>query len=201
MRALRGFYFLYYGSVAALLSYFAPYLRGLGFSGAEIGAAFAPAQMVAGPAALLWGAAADRLGAASRALRLCTAGAFCCMAFALVARTPLQIGALLFAHSLFNAGTVPLVDSITMEITNARGESYARTRVVGSLGFVLVAQALGLWLSARGDRLADPLVPRSMVVLVGAMAAAALFVPGLPAHPARPRQRDAASLLRGPLPF
>ncbi len=30
---LRWFYFLYYASVGTFLSYFAPYLRGLGFSG------------------------------------------------------------------------------------------------------------------------------------------------------------------------
>ena len=35
----RLFYFLYYGYVGASLPYFAAYLRGLGFSGAEIGAA------------------------------------------------------------------------------------------------------------------------------------------------------------------
>src|SRR5439155_27376439 len=92
---LRWFYFLYYAGVGTFLSYFAPYLRGLGFSGEQIGAVTFAQQAVAAPAALLWGTAADRLGAPSRALSVCTAGmlfAICGLPFA---RTPSQVGVVL----------------------------------------------------------------------------------------------------------
>ena len=85
---LRWLYFLHYAGVGTFLSYFAPYLRGLGFSGEQIGAVTFAQQAVAAPAALIWGGIADRLGAPARALSVCTAGmlfAICGLPFA---RTP-----------------------------------------------------------------------------------------------------------------
>jgi PPP family 3-phenylpropionic acid transporter len=200
--ALRAFYFVHYGAVAVLLSYFSPYLRGLGFTGEQIGAAWAPAQIVAGPAALLWGVAADRLGATSRALRVSTAGAIVAVAALPLARTPLAMGAVLFVHSVFSSATVPLVDSVAMEAVHARpGASYSRTRLFGSLGFIAVAQALGLWLGARGDRAADALVPRTLLALALAGAGVAWSLPSAPPLQGVPRLRDAAALWRGPLPL
>ena len=51
---LRVFYFLAYAGVGTWLAYFAPYLRGLGFSGEEIRAVSMAQQLTAAPAALLW---------------------------------------------------------------------------------------------------------------------------------------------------
>ena len=168
---LGGVYFLHYGYVGAVLGYLAPYLRGLGFSGEAIGGVSMAAQLVAAPAALLWGHAADRRGSRAATLRLCALGALVALCALPWARTPLAVGAVLVAQAAFGAAVVPLLDSLTMEW--ARGEasrSYARTRLFGSLGFVVVAQGLGLWLAARGDRPADPLVPLSAVACVAGYA-------------------------------
>src|SRR5512139_3132058 len=105
---LRLFYFLYYGSIGASLPYLAPYLRGLGFSGAEIGAVQMVGPLVAGPAALAWALAADRLGAPSRALRLATLWSLAAMAFLPVARTPGALAAVMFCYALGAAAVVPL---------------------------------------------------------------------------------------------
>ena len=51
---LRWLYFLHYAGVGTFLSYFAPYLRGLGFSGEQIGAVTFAQQAVAAPAALIF---------------------------------------------------------------------------------------------------------------------------------------------------
>src|SRR5574342_161424 len=90
---LRLFYFLYYGSIGASLPYLAPYLRGLGFSGAEIGAVQMVGPLVAGPAALRCALAADRLAAPAWARRLATLWALAAMAFLPIARAPSVVAA------------------------------------------------------------------------------------------------------------
>lgn len=194
---LRWFYFLYYASVGTFLSYFAPYLRGLGFSGEEIGAVTFAQQAVAAPAALVWGGIADRLGAPSRALSICAAGmlfAICGLPFA---RTPGQVGAVLVLSALFSGAVVPLVDSTTVEtIRRLSTHSYARTRLWGSVGFVITAQGLGLLLAARGERPADRAMPFAYLACVAGFALLAQGLPKVDAHPDRPRWRDTLTLLR-----
>ena len=195
---LRGLYFFYYAGVGTFLSYFAPYLRGLGFSGEQIGAVTTVQQLVAVPCVLLWGGVADRLG--TRALRLSTAGALVVLAALPFARTPLQMALVLGLSAMFTCAVVPLADSATVELTRASGQSYSRTRLFGSVGFVLTAQAMGLLLALRGDRPADPVMPWGFFTCVLGYAALAQTLPAVAAHPDRPHWREALSLLRpGPL--
>jgi len=194
---LRLFYFAYYGSVGAHLPYFAPYLRGLGFTGEQIGTALMMSPLVAVPAALAWATAADRLGAPARALRVATAwsvGAFLLLPFA---RSPWLVGAVLLVHALGDRAVIPLVDSVAIEWARASpGASYARIRLFGSLGYVAAAQGLGLWLTARGDRPGDPLVPVAVLALVAAYALAARRLPAPPPPGTRPRAAEMLGLLR-----
>jgi MFS transporter, PPP family, 3-phenylpropionic acid transporter len=201
---LRGVYFLYYGYVGAVLGYLAPYLRGLGFGGDAIGGVSMAAQLVAAPAALLWGHAADRRGSRAATLRLCALGAMVALCALPWARTPLAVGAVLVAHAAFGGALVPLLDSLTMEWARGEaGRSYARTRLFGSLGFVVVAQGLGVWLAARGDRPADPLVPFAAMACVAGYALLLQAAPSPPeatsASAAPLRVRDALALLRDPV--
>jgi PPP family 3-phenylpropionic acid transporter len=194
---LRWLYFLYYASVGTFLSYFAPYLRGLGFSGEEIGAVTFAQQAVAAPAALVWGGIADRLGAPARALSFCSAGMLLAISGLPFARTPAQVGAVLVLSALFSGAVVPLVDSTTVEtIRRQPGPSYARTRLWGSVGFVITAQGLGLLLAARGDRPADRAMPFAYLGCVAGFTLLAQALPPMQAHPRRPHWRDALLLLR-----
>jgi PPP family 3-phenylpropionic acid transporter len=196
---LRLFYFLYYGSIGASLPYLAPYLKGLGFSGAEIGAVQMVGPLVAGPAALCWALAADRLAAPARALRLATLWALAAMAFLPIARAPGVLAAVMFLYSLGVSAVVPLVDSVALEwVRTQPGLSYARVRLFGSLGFIALAQGLGLALTLRGDRPADPLVPLSVVAVVAGYALTARRLPAPPAPEVRPALRDLRSLVRNP---
>jgi PPP family 3-phenylpropionic acid transporter len=192
---LRIFYFLYYAGVGTFLSYFAPYLRGLGFSGEQIGLVTFAQQAVAAPAALLWGAAADRLGAPSRALSICAAGTLAVLSGLPFARTPAQVGLVLALSAAFSGALVPLADATTV---HAAGPLYARTRLWGSVGFVVSAQGLGLLLAFRGDRPADGAMPIAYLICVVGFAAVAQGFPPVEAHPDRPHLRDALSLLRSP---
>jgi PPP family 3-phenylpropionic acid transporter len=193
---LRTFYFLYYGAVGANLPYFAPYLRGLGFSGKQIGTVLMMGPAVAAPVALAWAALADRIGSPSRALAGATLWSVCAATFLPFARTPLALGAVILAQSLAERAVVPLVDSVALEWTRERsGASYARIRLFGSLGFIALAQGLGLLLAARGDRPGDPLVPVAVLACVAGYAAAARRLPAPPSPSARPRAREAWALL------
>lgn len=200
---LRWFYFLYYAGVGTFLSYFAPYLRGLGFSGEQIGWVTFAQQTVGAPAALVWGSLADRLGARPRALALCTAGMFLALSGLPFARTPAQVGLLLVLSALFSGAVVPLVDSTTVEaVKREPGHSYARTRLWGSIGFVVTAQGLGLLLAARGDRPADAAMPFAYLACIAGFTAVAQGFARAPeakgASGQRPHWRDVLALLRNP---
>ena len=77
MRRLRVLYFFYYAGVGTFLGYFAPYLRGLGFSGSDVAAVTTPAQLAGVVAALAWAQVADRFSPAA-ALRVCGVCAVVC---------------------------------------------------------------------------------------------------------------------------
>ena len=189
---LRVLYFLYYAGVGSFLFYFAPYLRGLGFSGAAIGAILMASQIVSAFAALGWGALADRLGDPARALRLCAPGALLAVCGLPFARTPGQVGLVLVLAATCNGSVVPLLDSVTVE---ALRMGYARTRLFGSVGFIVAAQGLGLLLSARGDRPADAAVPLAFVACTLGYAVTAQGLPPVPSRHERLRLADAAALL------
>jgi PPP family 3-phenylpropionic acid transporter len=198
---LRLFYFAYYGCVGTFLPYFAPYLRGLGFSGEQIGTVQMIGPLVAVPVAISWATFADRSRAPARVLGIASAWAFLAVLLLPAARTPVTVGLVLLAYSLADRAVVPLVDSLTVEWTVHHPEaSYARIRLWGSIGFAVVTSAVGLALTWRGDRPGDVLVPLAVAACVAAYALAArrLPVPPAPAHP--PRFREMAGLLRnGPL--
>src|SRR5205823_12951938 len=95
-----------------------------------------------------------------------------------------------------------LVDSTTVEPARESGHSYARTRLWGSVGFVLTAQGLGLLLALRGERPGDRAMPFAYLACALGCAAIAQGLPAVPARPDRPHWSDALALLRSrPLLF
>lgn len=198
---LRLFYFAYYGYVGTLLPYFSPYLRGLGFSGEQIGTVQMIGPLVAVPTAIAWATAADRLRAPARVLGFATAWAFLAVLFLPASRTPVAVGLVLLAYSLADRAVVPLVDSLTVEWTiHHRETTYARIRLFGSLGFAVLSSAVGLALTWRGDRPGDPLVPIAVAACVAGYALVARRLPVPPSPPHPPRFREMAGLLgNGPL--
>jgi PPP family 3-phenylpropionic acid transporter len=193
---LRLFYFLYYGNVGAYLPFFAAYLRGLGFSGEEIGLV----QMLpslAGPAvALGWATWADRRATPARALGRASAWAVLAVLLLPLARTPLALGAVLLAQALGDRAVVPLADAVTLEWCREGPRTpYTRIRLFGSLGFVVLAVAVGAALAARGNRPADLLVPVVVAACVAGYALTARRLPAAAPHVDRPGLRDMAAVL------
>jgi MFS transporter, PPP family, 3-phenylpropionic acid transporter len=195
---LRLFYFLYYANVGAYLSYFAPYLLGLGFRGGQIGTIQAGPSMLAPAVAIAWATWADRRASPVRALRRASAWVAVVVLLLPFARTPPVLAAVVLAMALGDRAVVPLLDSTTLEWCRADpAVSYGRLRLFGSLGYIALSLGVGAALSARGDRPADPLVP---MVVVACLTGYALLARGLPETPAhgepRPGFGDALALLR-----
>jgi PPP family 3-phenylpropionic acid transporter len=195
---LRLFYFLYYGNVGAYMPFFAPYLLGLGFSGRQAATVQMLPSLVGPFVAIGWAAWADRRAGATRALRRASLIALASALFLPLAQTPAAVGAVILAQALGERAVVPLADALSIEWTRDRpGFSYARIRLFGSLGFIALAVALGLALSARGERPGDPLVPAVVVLCVAGYAMAVRALPAAPATVGpRPGLADMAALLR-----
>jgi PPP family 3-phenylpropionic acid transporter len=196
---LKAVYFLFYGGLGANLSFFAPYLRGLGFSGEQIGRVQMVGSLAAAPAGLMWAIFADRLGALTGALRLAAWGAFGAVALLPFVDSPTSVAVILLVNGLVQPAITPLLDSVTVESVRDRPEmSYARVRLFGSLGFIVIVQVLGFSLALRGARPSDVLVPLSYVGCTLGYALVATTLPALAAPASRPRFVETFALLRQP---
>jgi PPP family 3-phenylpropionic acid transporter len=200
---LRALYFLYYGNVGTYLPFFAVYLKGLGFTGEQIGLVqMLPSFPLAPLVAIAWATWADRRGAPERALRRATAWVALAVLLLPFARTPLQVGLVVVLMALGDRAVVPLTDSITIELAGGRGAaregpapSYARIRLFGSLGFIVLTVLVGRLLTLRSARPADPLVPLVVVACIVGYALVARGIPSIPRHGERPAPRDMLALL------
>jgi PPP family 3-phenylpropionic acid transporter len=190
---LRLFYFSYFVAVGIYYPFLVPHLRAIGLRGSEIGTAQMASSIAAIPASFLWGALADRLQAPARALKLATRTAFVAASGLIFARTPTTVALLLVALGLSAPAIIPLVDTVAVDSLPARpGASYARLRLFGSLGFIVSAQAFGLFL-ARFDH------ERSFIMPIGYAAAllvASLCAKTIPAERLEPRPKPHWSEVR-----
>jgi PPP family 3-phenylpropionic acid transporter len=194
---LRLFYFLYYGNVGTMLPYFAAYLRGRGFSGEQIGLVQMLPSLLAPAVAIAWATFADHRSTPQRGLRVASGWAAMAVLLLPLARSPWQVGAVVVLMALGDRAVVPLADSITLEWCRRNpAVSYARIRLFGSLGFIVLSLAVGRALTLRADRPGDLLVPIAVALCVAGYALAARGAPP-PGHvPSRPAARDMLGLAR-----
>lgn len=192
---LRLFYFLYYGNVGTVLPYFAAYLRGLGFSGREIGLVQMVPSILSPVVALSWASYADHRASPQRALRLASGWSALAVLFLPFAREPWQVGVVVALMSLGDRAVVPLVDSITLGwCLEHPGASYTRIRLFGSVGFIALSLLAGWALTLRGESPSDLLVPIAIALCVVGYALAARGAPPAAGRPERPAARDLVSL-------
>ncbi|MEA2698808.1 MAG: transporter, family, 3-phenylpropionic acid transporter [Myxococcales bacterium] len=193
---IRATYLFFYGAIGISLPFLAPYLRGLGFSGRQIGTA----QMIGGlagtPAGIIWAVLADRTQAPIRALRLATAAAACAAFLLPWARTPAAVAGVLVLQGLALPAIMPLVDGMVIEATRAIPGGYSRLRLFGSLGYVLTALAMGVVLTARGDRPGDPAVPLGILGCAIGYTVAARGFSAAPSVSLAPHLNDVWGLLK-----
>lgn len=185
---LSSFYFWYYAALGAFTPYFAQWLHDLGQDATAISALMAlwyATRVVAPP---LW---SSRTTASARPIRWLRAGALLTLlAFAgfLWVRDFSALFAVMLAFSFFCNAIMPQFEALTLDTLGPRRADYARLRVWGSIGFILVSLGYGWLLERHGSAL----LPALMLPLFAATTLSA-FANGMPAtHRFAPRDRPGA---------
>jgi MFS transporter, PPP family, 3-phenylpropionic acid transporter len=164
--ALISFYVLYFGTVGVSLPFMPGYFKTLGFSGAESGALLAIGPLFSLVMPPLWGQLTDRTGRPGLVLFVTTTGG--ALGYGLLAHATTFSEALLALslHATFASSLSSLADTLALHHVQHHGGSYARVRIWGSIGFVLVSLPFG-FLITELDRttVLVPLVLLSLAAL------------------------------------
>lgn len=190
------FYALWFISVGIVTPYLAPYLRGRGLSGTQIATVLSLVPLCNLGVPFGWAWLADRTHRHERVLRVVCFGS--ALGVTLLLRSADYPGVLLGfgVFALFSVGAGPLVDTLAVALSH-EGRGYGRTRLWGSIGFLVAAALGGLVLTWRGQRAADPMVPGLMLMGILSAGVASLFVKGhANPPPARPHLSEVGRLLK-----
>jgi MFS transporter, PPP family, 3-phenylpropionic acid transporter len=188
-------YFIFFGALGAFWPYLGPHLRGLGFSGAQIGALTAIQPIAVALFAPAIGAYADQFGRHRRVFRIM---AVCGASVALIlsrASGFLPVLVLFVAWASFVAALLPIMDSYAITTADTSGVPYGRLRLWGTLGYMIVVTAVG-WASQTLPRGAF-FVAYAALLLCAALAAGALPPSQNRARTAGPPMRIDLQQIRG----
>ena len=144
-------YFWYFGILGLIAPFLAVYLDGMGFSSLEIGEILAifTATKIVGPA--IWAMLADKTG---KQLSIIQVGALlACLFFSLLlfvdSYWPITFSLALF--SLFWTAILPQLEVMTLTSIRRSAKIYARIRLWGSIGFILLAVVSGELMDKYGS--------------------------------------------------
>jgi len=149
---LASFYFWYFSTLAIIVAFFNLYAKQLGLTSLEISvlSALHPLSRVLWPP--FWSGLADRSG--RRHLVTAAASLGATIAFGAYFRAE-NFTSLLLAQVVFTffwSTTLPLTETATLEQASIGKSDYGRTRVWGSIGFILASFGLGPLLDRLGVR-------------------------------------------------
>ncbi|WP_328988076.1 MFS transporter [Thiorhodovibrio winogradskyi] len=181
---LSAYYLFYFGALGALVPFWGPYLQSHGFSAAAIGALMAILMGTKLAAPMLWGWLADHFGARMPLVRV-SAFATCVTFVAIFWTQSLwSVAAVMLVFSFFWNAALPQMESVTFNHLGAAANRYARVRLWGSVGFILVVGVLGWWVGLAGTGV----IPGTVLALFVAVWMSAMLVPDCShsqqAHPA-----------------
>ena len=192
---LQPVYFFAFMAVGVSMPFLPPYLRGLGFSGRQLATVLAIVPLLNMGVPLFWAWVADRTHRHPRVLSVvCLGAALGVVPVGLARRFPSLLGAY-FAFASFSVGIGALIDSVAIARVRGGGGHYGRIRIWGSAGYILASVGVGVWLTERGDRPGDPLVPALMAASYLGAFAASLQLGGTGEAARRPRWRDVGALI------
>ena len=146
---LAAFYFAYFAFSAAMLAYFPLYLARRGLDPGEIALVVALPQFARVFAPSAWGWLADRSGAQRGIVAFSCAVMAACFAAIPFVSGGLAIAVLIALMSVLSAGALPLVETIAFAALAGNPGRYGPIRLWGSVGFILVVLAGGVWLDFR----------------------------------------------------
>ncbi|EXJ14374.1 MFS transporter [Imhoffiella purpurea] len=173
---LSSYYFFYFASLGALVPFWGLYLQSKGFDALAIGLLMAILSATKIVAPMLWGHLADHGGRRMRLVQLGSLLAFLgfLVVFAASGFWGMALAMLLF--SFFWNASLPQMEAITFNHLRERPTGYALVRVWGSIGFVLVVVALGVFVE-RGSL---GIVPVWVLALVLGILISTLLIPDSP---------------------
>jgi MFS transporter, PPP family, 3-phenylpropionic acid transporter len=179
---LSAFYFAFFAYGGAYVAYFPLYLADRGLSALHIAwvLALAPLARTFAPAA--WGWLADRSGA-HRAVVVFSC-AVTATAFAVLPFTS-HVGLVIGLMSVLSAGALPIVEAITLGSLAGQSGRYGPIRLWGSVGFIAVVLAGGVWL----DLQPVSTLPALLVVFSLATLGVALTLPSIEGRSGVPLER------------
>jgi len=190
---LAAFYGVYYSTVGAYMAYWTPYLAARGLSAPEIGIAYAFTGLSRAVVPLAWGWWADRSGHRVALIRFASLASLLLFLMIPAVSTPGAIIALMLAYTLFWNALLPQFEVVAIRQLQRLNGDYARTRVWGSIGFMLTVLAVGPlldWLGVRWE-------PWVVGLIFALMSLLSWSVPDLrEGHGASTSGRKPSSLLR-----
>ncbi|NIP71869.1 MAG: MFS transporter [Gammaproteobacteria bacterium] len=140
---LSGFYLFYFASLGALLPYWSPYLRSLGFAESQIGELVAIIMATKIVAPNVWGWIADHVGMRMAVVRLASLLAIVCFAGVFVASDYWWLALVMTAFSFFWNASLPQFEATTMNHLGEQPHRYSSIRLWGSIGFIATVAGLG----------------------------------------------------------
>ena len=186
---LASFYFAYFAFIAAMVAYFPLYLarRGLDPAGIALVLALPQVARIVAPAA--WGWLADRSGAHRAIVTFsCAVMAGVFIVLPHVEGVFLIAGAIALM-SVLSAGALPLVEAIALAALSGNTGRYGPVRLWGSISFILVVVAGGVWLDFKP---VDAL-PIALSAIALAALLASLGLPRLKIHAGVPADGKVAA--------
>lgn len=170
---LSGFYFFYFASLGALLPYWNPYLKSLGYSSVQIGLLMAIVMGTKIVAPNLWGWLADHSGKRMTIVRLASLLSVICFAGVFISSNYGWLIVVMISFSFFWNASLPQFEATTMNHLGTETHAYNTIRLWGSIGFILFAVGLGYLVDWQGQFI----VPISLCVLFLFIWLSSLMVP------------------------
>lgn len=148
---LSSFYLFYFAILGALVPYWGPYLRSLGFDAAEIGELMAILLGTKIIAPYIWGWMADHGGRRILIIRVAAFLAATSFAGVLLGNAYLWLATVMVAFSFFWNAALPQFEAVTLNHLGRHPERYGRIRSWGSVGFIASVVVLGPVLDHTGE--------------------------------------------------
>jgi PPP family 3-phenylpropionic acid transporter len=193
---LSAFYFFFFGALGALVPYWGPYLKALGFSAAEIGELMAllAASRIIAPN--LWGWVADHYGRRMPIVRLTAFLTIVCFVGVFVDHSYWWLALVMSAFSFFWNASLPQFESNTLLHLGKHINRYSRLRLWGSIGFIVTVMSIGQALQSFDVIL---IVPLSLAILFTGIWLSSLTVPEYPLPPEDHAPVSLLKVLRQPV--
>ena len=191
---VRNCYFWFYGFVGIWGGLLGPYLDGLNFTGVQIAFITAAGPVCSTIFPSLWGMISDRIGDTTRPLQLAlTTAAIFLLPFPWLKTFAIMLPIYL-AFCVFRAGNGALIDSISLTVIDEEGGDFGRSRLFGSLGFLI----MGLGAALLADTFTDSVIPWALVVMQALAALSSYALPKARRPATRNYLKDMRSLFGTP---